>query len=133
MSNLRNYEKRKMTQFQWKKFKSSEITSDLRILRHFSTIFTEYIFKIKPNILFVGKAFKWASSLSKHMKHHTRHKILNCPYCPKYYVERRSLNIHLRSHTGKNVKTFSRRKSSKIKSLYCLQAIVRTSVPTAIR
>lgn len=47
-----------------------------------------------------GKGFKWASSLSKHMKHHTRHKILNCPYCPKYYVEARSLNIHMRSHTG---------------------------------
>lgn len=47
-----------------------------------------------------GKGFKWASSLSKHMKHHTRRKILNCPYCPKYYVEARSLNIHLRSHTG---------------------------------
>lgn len=34
------------------------------------------------------------------MKHHTKHKILNCPYCPKYYVEARSLNIHIRSHTG---------------------------------
>lgn len=65
----------------------------------------------KPNLCSVcGNAFKWASSLSKHMKHHTRHKILNCPYCPKYYVESRSLNIHLRSHTGKNVKTFSRGK-----------------------
>lgn len=56
----------------------------------------------KPNLCCAcGKAFKWASSLSKHMKHHTRHKIFNCPYCSKYYVESRSLNIHLRSHTGK--------------------------------
>lgn len=47
-----------------------------------------------------GKGFKWASSLSKHMKHHTRRKIVTCPYCPKYYVETRSLNIHMRSHTG---------------------------------
>lgn len=48
--------------------------------------------------LFTG--FKWASSLSKHMKHHTGHRILTCSYCPKYYVEARSLNIHMRSHTG---------------------------------
>lgn len=65
---------------------------------------TQLMLRLFCNQFFVirdtGKGFKWASSLSKHMKHHTKHKILNCPYCPKYYVEARSLNIHIRNHTG---------------------------------
>lgn len=57
--------------------------------------------KGKPHLCSVcGRAFKWASSLHKHMKYHTGHKLLSCTYCPKQYVEARSLKIHLRMHTG---------------------------------
>ncbi|XP_029721452.1 zinc finger protein 883 isoform X1 [Aedes albopictus] len=58
----------------------------------------------KPNLCSVcGKRFKWATSLSKHMKHHTKLKLFTCPYpnCAKYYVEQRSLDIHIYSHDGK--------------------------------
>ncbi|XP_058833078.1 zinc finger protein 883-like [Topomyia yanbarensis] len=57
----------------------------------------------KPNLCSVcGKRFKWATSLSKHMKHHTKRKLFVCPYqdCNKYYVEQRSLDIHMFSHDG---------------------------------
>ncbi|XP_053685121.1 zinc finger protein 184-like [Sabethes cyaneus] len=57
----------------------------------------------KPNLCSVcGKRFKWATSLSKHMKHHTKRKLFVCPYqgCSKYYVEQRSLDIHMFSHDG---------------------------------
>ncbi|XP_055629232.1 zinc finger protein ZFP2-like [Toxorhynchites rutilus septentrionalis] len=58
----------------------------------------------KPNLCSVcGKRFKWATSLSKHMKHHTKRKLFVCSYpgCTKYYVEQRSLDIHMFSHNGK--------------------------------
>ncbi|XP_055533904.1 zinc finger protein 260-like [Wyeomyia smithii] len=58
----------------------------------------------KPNLCSVcGKRFKWATSLSKHMKHHTKRKLFICPYqgCSKYYVEQRSLDIHVFSHDGR--------------------------------
>ncbi|XP_065087575.1 zinc finger protein 883-like [Ochlerotatus camptorhynchus] len=64
----------------------------------------------KPNLCSVcGKRFKWTTSLSKHMKHHTKRKLFTCPYpnCDKYYVEQRSLDIHIFSHDGKKPFTCS--------------------------
>ncbi|XP_055589810.1 zinc finger protein 883-like [Uranotaenia lowii] len=62
----------------------------------------------KPNLCSVcGKRFKWATSLSKHMKHHTKRKLFVCthPGCERYYVEQRSLDVHMFTHNG--VKPFT--------------------------
>uniref|UniRef100_A0A3Q3J6L2 C2H2-type domain-containing protein n=2 Tax=Monopterus albus TaxID=43700 RepID=A0A3Q3J6L2_MONAL len=45
-----------------------------------------------------GRSFPLLSSLSQHMRRHTREKPYNCPYCEHRTAQKGSLKAHIRSH-----------------------------------
>nr|XP_046273304.1 zinc finger protein 516-like [Scatophagus argus]XP_046273306.1 zinc finger protein 516-like [Scatophagus argus] len=45
-----------------------------------------------------GRSFPLLSSLSQHMRRHTREKPYKCPYCEHRTAQKGSLKVHIRSH-----------------------------------
>ncbi|XP_029919037.1 zinc finger protein 516-like isoform X2 [Myripristis murdjan] len=45
-----------------------------------------------------GRSFPLLSSLSQHMRRHTREKPYKCPYCDHRTAQKGSLKVHIRSH-----------------------------------
>lgn len=45
-----------------------------------------------------GRSFPLLSSLSQHMRRHTREKPYKCPYCEHRTAQKGSLKAHIRSH-----------------------------------
>lgn len=57
------------------------------------------------------RTFESSAALSGHMRCHPDRKMHECVFCNKQYVQKRSLKVHIRSHTGESPPIFAGEKN----------------------